>query len=199
MNIFERKINNLKKLRLVTFTVLSCLFLAILSFFVFLFFQSYQSRQLEISFFEFSYQTILYLLLILILVFAPLVFVINRRFSFLLNQLLSFNEEDRAIYLDYTKSTTSLFTVIPQYLISRNALIIIGNFKFYILKENQFDRIVISRYRIGTGGSRCIARIYSGSKKITDISYTVKHPPEIDFLKKNISLVNDNIVIEENF
>ncbi len=161
MNDFiKAEIKNLNKLKHVAVFFILCLNFGIIFWFLYAFYQSYKESNGTESFFDYSIKTICLLQLMLLIFFAPLLFFIYRRLFFTNKQLKDLNTDFAVLYKEYCQSTPRLFSEIPKYIISQKGLIIIGNFKDYILDENQYNKIVIKRIDAGRFGKKCFVKVY---------------------------------------
>ncbi|MCL7987080.1 hypothetical protein M8998_03890 [Sphingobacterium sp. lm-10] len=193
----EHEIRNLRILRNSALCMLLLVDLLLVSLFIYAIYSVYQHRELQVPFLAYSFPTVLSLQGILLLVFAPLMWVIYNRFQFILVEIKNLNEEFALLYKEYCQQIPRFFSTPPQYLISQKGLLVFKNFKRFVFRPHAIQRIAIRRVNWGRFGKRCQVRIYQEDKLITSISYATLYPEEVDFLKQHIVFINRAIVVED--
>ena len=194
----NKEIKGLKKLRFFAIMFLVVVNVAILSFFLIAFYSVYKERNLTENFALYVLQTIAGIQMVLSVFFLPLYIILFKRFSWAIKEIKDLNSEYIALYKNYTTSVDRPFPNIPEFIISQKGLVIIKNFKCIILTEQNLSRISIKRIRLGVRMRKCIVKFYDHDDLLTTtIVYYSLHPKKVEFLKNNIHLVHEYVIIED--
>lgn len=198
--IIEKQVASLKRLRLAVFLCLMALNLGITGLFACLFYAAYSERRgVTEGFLSHAGETLLhvhvYFMVICLLVFA----VIFRRFCFAISQLNRLDGVFAEVYRRYCEYLPKHFLLgVPDYILSQNGLVIVGNLKLKVLGRQDFDCIRILRISRGRYGRLCKVLIQKRERTVARLVYYGLYPKKMMFLVNNIGLVHDGVVITEN-
>ncbi|MNK82509.1 hypothetical protein D3C87_1022840 [compost metagenome] len=193
-----KEISNLKKLRAISIGFLMLVNFAIVGFFVYGFYDVYRSRNLTENFITYVFPTLISIQLVLAIGFGPLIFIIFKRFSSVLNEIEDLNDEFTIHYQRYTNFIYKFFSVVPLYLISQKGLFIFRNFKTELLPPNAIKYVKIKNVNMGRF-RRSFIDIYQNDGSKSRITYYTTYPREAEFFHDNIHLINDNVRVENLF
>lgn len=191
------EIQNLRTLRKIVLSILLLINFGLLGFFIYSMYDAYQDRNLPLGFLSYSLPTILYIQLALALLFAALIWIIHRRFRFILFEMNDLKEEYAMLYQDYCNSVPRMFSTLPQYLFSQKGLLVFNNLKRVTILPKSIESISIRRMDMGRFGKKCDVQILESNSRTTKMSFASIYPEEVEFLKQHIRLVNTRIAIYE--
>lgn len=193
----EHESRNLRTIRNIILCLLLFVDVLLLSFLVYAFHSVYQARGLQGDFFSYSFHIILSIQSLLLLVLAPLMWMIHRRFQLILVEINDLNEEFALLYEEYCYRVRSLFLSPPQYLISQKGLLVFKNLKRIVFPSHSIQKIVIRRINLGRFGKKCKVRIYQHQRPVISFTYGTLYPEEVEFLKRHIVFMNQSLVLED--
>ena len=193
-----KEISNLKKFRAISIGFVMLVNFAIVGFFVYGFYDVYRSRNLTENFISYAFPTVASIQLVLAIGFGPLIFIIFKRFSSVLNEIEDLNDEFTIHYQRYTNFIYKFFSVVPLYLISQKGLFIFRNFKTELLPSNAIKYVKIKNVNMGRF-RRSFIDIYQNDGSKSRITYYKTYPREVEFFHDNIHLINDNVRVENLF
>ncbi len=197
VDFLQKQFKGLWRLELGAFLFLFFVNIGIISFFLYLFYDVYKSREIRQNFILYVLPTIASLQFILLIFLGPIALIFHLRFRFLRKQLRELDSKYLTIYEGYTKIAIRKFAHIPNYLFSQKGLIVIGNFKKLILNENQFDELKIQRVNYGKYGKKCIVKVYKNQQLITNMVFSRHYPEEVEYLIENINSIYPFVKIND--
>lgn len=193
-----KELENLKKLRAISIGFLVVVNFIIIGFFLYGFYEVYKFRNLKENFITYVFPTVASIQLVLALVLGPLIIIIFRRFSSVLNEIEDLNDDFTFHYQRYTEFIYRAFSTVPLYLISQKGLFIFRNLKTEFLPPNSIKYIKIKNINMGRF-KRSLIDIYQSDGSKSRITYYTTYPRAAEFFHDNIHLINDNVRIENLF
>lgn len=193
-----KELENLKKLRAISIGFLVVVNFIIIGFFFYGFYEVYKFRNLKENFITYVFATVASIQLVLALVLGPLIIIIFRRFSSVLNEIKDLNDDFTFHYQRYTEFIYGLFSTVPLYLISQKGLFIFRNLKTELLPPNSIKYVKIKNINMGRF-RRSLIDIYQNDGSKSRITYYTTYPRAAEFFHDNIHLINGNVQVENQF